>query len=191
MIIQTKNGTKVTGTISRTPEIKESKVGKPFLSLSIKAQSTKDESGNRSNIFVECCIWHDLDRWDGLLQKGDFVEVCGGELKSNTGANGKIYWNLQNVEGVVVGGLVTARWVQMAIDAAAEMIMRPTMPSGTDFYHPDGPAPVEGEEQPESGKEPPTNAPAPVPDKQPAQTAVPDYDDDSRVIDDDADDLPF
>ena len=65
------------------------------------------------------------------------------------------------------------------------------MPPYADFYHPDGPAPVEGEEQPESGKEPPASVPAPVQDKQPDQTVVPDYDDDSRVIDDDADDLPF
>lgn len=191
MIIQTKTGTKITGTLSRDPSLKETKTGKPFLSLSVKAHSAKDASGNRSNMFVECCIWSDLDKWDGLLQKGDFVEICGGELKSNTGANGTTYWNLQNVEGIVVGGLVTARWVQMAIDTAAEMDQRPTMPPYADFYRPDGPAPVESEKQPESGEEPPASVPAPVPDKQPTQTAAPDYDDDSRVIDDDADDLPF
>ena len=124
MIIQTKTGTKITGTLSRDPSLKETKTGKPFLSLSVKAHSTKDASGNRSNMFVECCTWSDLDKWDGLLQKGDFVEICGGELKSLE-ANGKTYWSLLDVDGVVVGGLVNARWVQMAID-----LMQPAAPAG-------------------------------------------------------------
>lgn len=180
MIIQTKTGTKITGTLSRDPSLKETKTGKPFLSLSVKAHSTKDASGNRSNMFVECCIWSDLDKWDGLFQKGDFVEICGGELKSNTGANGTTYWNLHNVEGVVVGGLVAARWVQMAID-----MMQPTGQVGTNDF-----APVEDETPFDPGSEPPQNASAPAPDKQPAPAAAPDYNGDDRPISD-TDDLPF
>lgn len=180
MIIQTKTGTKITGTLSRDPSLKETKTGKPFLSLSVKAHSTKDASGNRSNMFVECCIWSNLDKWDGLLQKGDFVEICGGELKSNTGANGTTYWNLHNVEGVVVGGLVAARWVQMAID-----MMQPVEQAGTDDF-----APVEDETPFETGSEPPQNASAPAPDKQPAPAAATDYNGDDRPISD-TDDLPF
>lgn len=181
MIIQTKTGTKITGTLSRDPSLKETKTGKPFLSLSVKAHSTKDASGNRSNMFVECCIWSDLDKWDGLLQKGDFVEICGGELKSNTGANGTTYWNLHNVEGVVVGGLVAARWVQTAID----MMQPPTGQTGTDDF-----APVEDETPFETGAEPAQTAFSPAPDKQPAPAAAPDYNGDDRPISD-TDDLPF
>lgn len=180
MIIQTKTGTKITGTLSRDPSLKETKTGKPFLSLSVKAHSAKDASGNRSNMFVECCIWSDLDKWDGLLQKGDFVEICGGELKSNTGANGTTYWNLQNVEGVVVGGLVAARWVQMAID-----MMQPAEQAGTDGF-----AQVEDETPFETGSDPPQNTSAPSPDKQHTPAAAPDYNGDDRPISD-TDDLPF
>lgn len=180
MIIQTKTGTKITGTLSRNPSLKETKTGKPFLSLSVKAHSTKDASGNRSNMFVECCIWSDLDKWDGLLQKGDFVEICGGELKSNTGANGTTYWNLQNVEGVVVGGLVAARWVQMAID-----MMQPTGQAGTNDF-----APVEDETPFDPGAEPAQTAFPAEPVKQPTPAAVPDYNGDDRPISD-TDDLPF
>lgn len=179
MIIQTKTGTKITGTLSRDPSLKETKTGKPFLSLSVKAHSTKDASGNRSNMFVECCIWSDLDNWDGLLQKGDFVEICGGELKSNTGANGTTYWNLHNVEGVVVGGLVAARWVQMAID-----LMQRAAPAGEPaasavdgFTEEEGPTPFDAE-------------PAPVA-SQPAPVSQQYADDADRIINDDADDLPF
>lgn len=181
MIIQTKTGTKITGTLSRNPSLKETKTGKPFLSLSVKAHSTKDASGNRSNMFVECCIWSDLDKWDGLLQKGDFVEICGGELKSNTGANGTTYWNLQNVEGVVVGGLVAARWVQMAID-----MMQPQVEQAA----PDDFAPEKDETPFDTGSQPPQSASQPDPAKQPAPAVTPEYDDDSRPISD-TDDLPF
>lgn len=181
MIIQTKTGTKITGTLSRDPSLKETKTGKPFLSLSVKAHSTKDASGNRCNMFVECCIWSDLDKWDGLLQKGDFVEICGGELKSNTGANGTTYWNLQNVEGVVVGGLVAARWVQMAID-----MMQPHVEQAA----PDDFAPVEDETPFEAGAEPAQTAFPAEPAKQPAPAAATDYNGDDRPISD-ADDLPF
>lgn len=181
MIIQTKTGTKITGTLSRNPSLKETKTGKPFLSLSVKAHSAKDASGNRSNMFVECCIWSDLDKWDGLLQNGDFVEICGGELKSNTGANGTTYWNLQNVEGVVVGGLVAARWVQMAID-----MMQPQVEQAA----PDDFALVEDETPFEAGSKPPQSASQPEPAKQPAPAVTPEYDDDSRPISD-TDDLPF
>lgn len=180
MIIQTKTGTKITGTLSRDPSLKETKTGKPFLSLSVKAHSTKDASGNRSNMFVECCIWSDLDNWDGLLQKGDFVEICGGELKSNTGANGTTYWNLHNVEGVVVGGLVAARWVQMAID-----MMQPTGQAGTNDF-----APVEDETPFDPGAQPAQTAFPAEPVKQPTPEAAPDYNGDDRPISD-TDDLPF
>lgn len=173
MIIQTKTGTKITGTLSRDPSLKETKTGKPFLSLSVNAHSTKD-------MFVECCIWSDLDKWDGLLQKGDFVEICGGELKSNTGANGTTYWNLHNVEGVVVGGLVAARWVQMAID-----MMQPTGQAGTNDF-----APVEDETPFDPGAEPAQTAFSAEPVKQPTPEAAPDYNGDDRPISD-TDDLPF
>ena len=180
MIIQTNTGTKITGTLSRDPSLKETKTGKPFLSLSVKAHSTKDASGKRSNMFVECCIWSDLDKWDGLLQKGDFVEICGGELKCNTGANGTTYWNLHNVEGVVVGGLVAARWVQMAID-----MMYPTGQAGTNDF-----APVEDETPFDPGAQPAQTAFPAEPVKQPTPESAPDYNGDDRPISD-PDDLPF
>lgn len=150
MIIKTSTGTKVTGTLTRDPEMKETKSGNSFLSLSVKAHSVKDESGKWNSVFVECCLWKNLDQWDGLLQKGDFVEVCGKELKSRE-ANGKTYWSLLDVDGVVVGGLVNARWVQMAID-----LMQPAAPAG-----------------------------------EPAAVAQQYADDADRIINDDADDLPF
>ena len=179
MIIKTSTGTKVTGTLSRDPEMKETKSGNPFLSLSVKAHSVKDDSGKWNSVFVECCLWKNLDQWDGLLQKGDFVEVCGKELKSRD-VNGKTYWSLLDVDGVVVGGLVNARWVQMAID-----LMQQQAPAGEpaatadDFTKEEGPTPFDNEPEP-----PATSA-------QPAPAAQQYADDADRIINDDADDLPF
>lgn len=184
MIIQTKTGTKVTGILSRDPEMKETKTGKSFLSMSVRAHSVKDASGNRTNMYVECCIWNDLDKWDGLLQKGDFVEICGGELKSNTGANGTTYWNLHNVEGVVVGGLVAARWVQQGIDIMQQFCDQPGQPQT------DGFEPVDGETPFDPGAEPAQTAFPAEPVKQPNPAAAPDYNGDDRPISD-TDDLPF
>lgn len=112
------------------------------------------------------------------MQKGDFVEVCGKELKSRE-ANGKTYWSLLDVDGVVVGGLVNARWVQMAID-----LMQPAAPAGepaaaaTDgFAEEEGPTLFDAEPAPAAS--------------QPAPVAQQYADDADRIINDDADDLPF
>lgn len=177
MIIKTSTGAMVAGALARDPEIKETRTGNQFLSMSVKAHSVKDDSGKWNSVFVECCIWRDLDRWDGLLHKGDFVVAFGRELKSHE-SNGKTYWNL-DADGVVVGGLVNARWVQMAID-----LMQPVAPAGepaaaaTDgFAEEEGPTPFDTE-------------PAPVA-SQPAPVAQQYADDADRIINDDADDLPF
>lgn len=178
MIIKTSTGAMVAGTLSRDPEIKETRTGNQFLSMSVKAHSVKDDSGKWNSVFAECCIWRDLERWDGLLQKGDFVVAFGRELKSHE-SNGKTYWNL-NAEGVVVGGLVNASWVQMAID-----MMQPTGQAGTDDF-----APVEDETPFDPGAEPAQTAFPAEPVKQPAPAAAPDYNGDYRPISD-TDEFPF
>lgn len=180
MIVKTSTGAMVAGALSRDPEIKETRSGNQFLSMSVKAHSVKDDSGKWNSVFVECCIWRDLERWDGLLHKGDFVVAFGRELKSHE-SNGKTYWNL-DAEGVVVGGLVNASWVQMAID-----MMQPQVEQAA----PDDFAPVEDETPFETGSQPPQSASQPEPAKQPAQTAAPEYTGDDRLIETDADDLPF
>ena len=178
MIIKTSTGAMVAGTLSRDPEIKETRTGNQFLSMSVKAHSVKEDSGKWNSVFVECCIWRDLERWDGLLHKGDFVVAFGRELKSHE-SNGKTYWNL-DAEGVVVGGLVNASWVQMAID-----MKQPTGQAGANGF-----APVEDETPFDPGAEPAQTAFPAEPVKQPTPAAAPDYNGDDRPISD-TDDLPF
>jgi single-stranded DNA-binding protein len=184
MIIQTKTGAQILGTLSREPEIKETRSGNQFLSLSVKASSVKDESGKWNSLFVECCIWRNLEQWDGLLQKGDSIMAFGRELKSHE-SGGKTYWNL-DADGIFPDGSVTARWIQTAID----MMQAPAMPAYAGRYRPDDFEPVDGETPFDHGSEPPQNASAPTPDKQPTPAAAPDYNGDDRPISD-TDDLPF
>lgn len=179
MIVKTSTGAMVAGALSRDPEIKETRTGNQFLSMSIKAHSVKDDSGKWNSVFVECCIWRDLERWDGLLHKGDFVVAFGRELKSHE-SNGKTYWNL-DAEGVVVGGLVNASWVQMAID----MMQPQAEQAGTDGF-----SSVEDETPFDPGAEPAQTAFPAEPVKQPTPEAAPDYNGDDRPISD-TDDLPF
>lgn len=183
MIIQTKTGAQVLGTLSREPEVKETRSGSQFLSLSVKASSTKDESGKWNSLFVECCIWRNLDQWDGLLQKGDAIMAFGRELRNHE-SGGKTYWNL-DADGIFPDGSVIARWVQQGIDIMQQLYDQPGQPQTDDFE------PVDGETPFDPGSEPPQSASAPAPDKQPAPAAAPEYDDDSRIIETDADDLPF
>lgn len=184
MIIQTKTGAQVLGTLSREPEIKETRSGSQFLSLSVKASSTKDESGKWNSLFVECCIWRNLDQWDGLLQKGDAIMAFGRELKSHE-SGGKTYWNL-DADGIFPDGSVTARWIQTAID----MMQAPTMPAYAGHYQPDGFEPVDGETPFDNGAEPAQTAFPAEQVKQPAPAAAPDYNGDDCPISD-TDDLPF
>lgn len=179
MIIKTSTGAMVAGALARDPEIKETRSGNQFLSMSVKAHSVKDDSGKWNSVFVECCIWRDLERWDGLLHKGDFVVAFGRELKSHE-SNGKTYWNL-DAEGVVVGGLVNASWVQMAID----MMQPPTGQAGANDFEP-----AEDETPFDPGAEPAQTAFPAEPVKQPAPAAAPDYNGDDRPVSD-TDDLPF
>ena len=104
----------------------------------------------------------------------------GRELKSHE-SNGKTYWNL-DAEGVVVGGLVNAGWVQMAID----MMQQPVDQTGTDDF-----APVEDETPFETGTEPAQAAFPAEPVKQPAPAAASEYNGDDRLIETDTEDLPF
>lgn len=180
MIIKTSTGTKVTGTLTRDPEMKETKSGNSFLSLSVKAHSVKDESGKWNSVFVECCLWKNLDQWDGLLQKGDFVEVFGRELKTHE-SNGKTYYNL-DADGIIVDGLVTARWVQMAIDMMQQPISEPSADRSTDDS---GQMPTENELQPSANdfQNEAVNLP-PYPER-------PFTEDECRIIESDENDVPF
>lgn len=117
MIVQTKNGVMLHGEISKDPAIRDAGQ-KRVLKFDLKASRTQDETGKWQSFFVGVNIWHGIDQWDGMLQKGDQVAVFAQKLKERE-YNGKTYYDV-DADDVVPGGLVTFRWLQQMIDLMAQ-----------------------------------------------------------------------
>lgn len=117
MIVQTKNGVMLHGEISKDPVIRDAGQ-KRVLKFDLKASRTQGEAGKWQSFFVGVNIWHGIDHWDGMLQKGDQVAVFAQKLKERE-YNGKIYYDV-DADDVVPGGLVTFRWLQQMIDLMAQ-----------------------------------------------------------------------
>ena len=92
MIVQTKNGIMLHGEIAKDPVLRDAGQ-KQVLKFDLKASRTQDESGKWQSFFVGVNLWHGIDQWDGMLQKGDQVTVFA---------------------------LVTFRWLQQMIDLMAQ-----------------------------------------------------------------------
>ena len=81
MIIKTSTGVLLHGTLAKDPEIRNAGQ-KQVLKFDIKAHSVKNAAGNWEGLYVQVNVWHGLEQWDGMLQKGDYVTVYARELKS-------------------------------------------------------------------------------------------------------------
>lgn len=117
MIVQTKNGVMLHGEIAKDPVLRDAGQ-KQVLKFDLKASRTQDETGKWQSFFVGVNIWHGIDQWDGMLQKGDQVAVFAQKLKERE-YNGKTYYDV-DADDVVPGGLVTFRWLQQMIDLMAQ-----------------------------------------------------------------------
>ena len=114
---------------------------KQVLKFDIRAHSVKNDAGSWESLYVQVNVWHGLEQWDGMLQKGDAVMVFARELKSRE-YNGKTYYDV-DADDIQPGGLVTFRWMQTLADmiatpAAPEM---PPTEEATPFDPPPGPGP--------------------------------------------------
>lgn len=117
MIVQTKNGIMLHGEIAKDPVIRDAGQ-KRVLKFDLKASRTQDETGKWQSFFVGVNLWHGIDQWDGMLQKGDQVTVFAQKLKERE-YNGKSYYDV-DADDVQPGGLVTFRWLQQMIDLMAQ-----------------------------------------------------------------------
>lgn len=117
MIVQTKNGIMLHGEIVKDPALRDAGQ-KRVLKFDLKASRTQDESGKWQSFFVGVNLWHGIDQWDGMLQKGDQVTVFAQKLKERE-YNGKVYYDV-DADDVQPGGLVTFRWLQQMIDLMAQ-----------------------------------------------------------------------
>lgn len=116
MIIKTRLGTLVAGTLAREPEIK-TLGGRDVLILNLKAQSEKDEAGHWKSLFVDVQCWDGSGLRDGMYQKGDFLAAFGREIKRREypEGSGKFFYSL-SADGILPGDLVTLRWMQQVVD---------------------------------------------------------------------------
>ena len=126
MILKHKTGVLLHGTITKEPVIKDTGQ-KRVLKFDIKAHSVKNDAGSWESLYVQVNVWHGLEQWDGMLQKGDAVTVYARKLDERE-CNGKIYYNV-DADDIQPGGLVIFRWMQMIADMippAEPPIMVPT-----------------------------------------------------------------
>lgn len=183
MILTHKTGVLLHGTLAKDPVLKD--VGqKQVLKFDVKAHSVKTDTGSWESLYVQVNVWHGLDKWDGLLLKGDAVTVFARELKSRE-CNGKTYYDV-DADDIQPGGMVIFRWMQNLIDLCTE-VPAPSEPSLTQE-----PTPLTslsgGQMYP--GEDLADYAPRASQAAAPAGPAVgtPEAD---TLINDDADDLPF
>lgn len=187
MMVKSASGYMLHGEISKDPVFRNAGQ-KQLLSFSLKVHSIKNSSGKWEGQFVEVNIWNNLDAWDGMLQKGDYVTVFARELKDRE-YNGKTYYSVDAMD-IQPGGLVTFRWMQQIVDMipSASSTATPEMVETTEatpFDPPPEPEPVQtsltgGQMYPGEN----------LSDYSPGREPAPDTAGDAP-IDDDADDLPF
>lgn len=116
MIVKTRLGALVAGTVARDPEVKT--LGdKDVLILNVKAQSEKDDAGRWKSLFVDVQCWGGLTERDGMYQKGDFVAAFGREIKTREypEGSGKFYHSL-SADSILPGDLTVLRWMQQVVD---------------------------------------------------------------------------
>ena len=143
MIVKTRLGALVAGTLAREPEVK-TLAGKDVLILNVKAQSEKDDAGHWKSLFVDVQCWGGLAERDGMYQKGDFVAAFGREIKTREfpEGSGKFYHSL-SADGILPGDLTVLRWMQQVVDMIPDGPMQalPAMTETDEDTPFDAPAP--------------------------------------------------
>ena len=113
MILKHKTGVLLHGAIAKDPVFKD--VGqKRVMKFDVKAHSVKNDAGSWESTYVQVNVWHGLDQWDGMLQKGDPVTVYARKLDERD-YNGRTYYSV-DADDIQPGGAVIFRWMQMLAD---------------------------------------------------------------------------
>ena len=120
MIVRTRTGVRVSGTLRRNAETKSIGSKKAFV-LPIRAYSEKTADGQWENYDVDVKIWGEHPELEEMLKKGDFVTAEGRGIEDRPGSDGKVYHNL-TADDVTPGGCVILRWMQQQINLCFEMI---------------------------------------------------------------------
>lgn len=171
MIVNSKTGLLISGTIGKRPELRH--VGqndRPVLKFSLRYGSEQDASGKRRGKYIDVDVWDNAEELDGMLAEDDPVIVTAQEIKSRE-YNGKTYHSI-SATGVYPGAGVVFRWLQQVIDMIPAAPVAPV--NAPDGFQPVGePVPFDTFEQPA------------------ADNVAAAEDPNTDFIDEEAEDLPF
>lgn len=120
MIVRTRTGVRVSGTLRRDGETKTMGSTQAFV-LPVRAYSEKNADGQWDNFDVDVRIWGNHPELEEMFLKGDFISAEGRGIEDRPGSDGKVYHNL-TAEDVIPGGRVILRWMQEQINFCYEMI---------------------------------------------------------------------
>lgn len=187
MIVNSKTGLLVSGTIGKRPELRH--VGqndRPVLKFSLRYGSEQDASGKRRGKYIDVDVWENVEELDGMLAEDDPVIVTAQEIKSRE-YNGKTYHSI-SATGVYPGAGVVFRWLQQVIDMIPAAPVAPV--NAPDGFQPVGePVPFDTAESIAGHEFYPGEK---VEDHLPSAAAqAPPFKSSTDFIDDEAGDLPF
>lgn len=141
MIVNTKTGVLISGTLCKDAELKY--VGqndRPVLKMSVRYASEPDETGKNRGKFIDVDIWHGAEKLDGMFSEDDSVMITTKEIKGRE-YNGKTYYSV-SADGVYPSAQTVFRWMQQVIDMTqSAAVAQPTglEPVGTPVrYDPTG-----------------------------------------------------
>lgn len=110
MIVNTKTGVLISGTIAKTPELKfVGQNNRPVLKFSVRYWSEPDETGKRKGKYLYVDVWGGAEDLSDMLKEEDPVIITAHEVKSRE-YNGKTYYSV-SAEGLYPGASTIVRWL--------------------------------------------------------------------------------
>ena len=125
MIVNTSTGIEVSGTLIRTPELRQ--VGsRMVLKMCVRygTEPPAEPGGQRVGKLLDVDVWNGAEKLDGMFEKGDFIKACGEKVKDHP-HNGKIYHSIDAID-IVPGALVVFRWLQQVVDMIPPVAAAPS-----------------------------------------------------------------
>lgn len=114
MIVNTKTGVLISGTIAKTPELKfVGQNNRPVLKFSVRYGSEQDETGKRKGKYLDVDVWSGAEDLSDMLKEEDPVIITAHEVKSRE-YNGKTYYSV-SAEGLYPGAGTIVRWLQQVV----------------------------------------------------------------------------
>lgn len=114
MIVNTKTGVLISGTIAKTPELKfVGQNNRPVLKFSVRYGSEPDETGKRKGKYLDVDVWNGAEDLSDMLKEEDPVIITAHEVKSRE-YNGKTYYSV-SAEGLYPGAGTIVRWLQQVV----------------------------------------------------------------------------